>query len=122
MLSSVPRDGPVVTALLIAHSRLFPSEKRSFYYIDGNNRRCQQLGFCKPSPPLYSSRSRLPATFIAATHSLCCRIGMRDCLIPGFDSAFLSGERSDALWTRFSTGAPQRSIQSVEQYKIAKRA
>jgi hypothetical protein len=45
-----------------------------------------------------------------------------ECLIPGFDGAFLSPEWRDALWARFSMGAPQRSIQSVEQSKIVKRA
>jgi hypothetical protein len=44
------------------------------------------------------------------------------CLIPGFDGAFLSSEWRDALWARFSMGAPQRQRQSVEQYKIVRRA
>jgi hypothetical protein len=44
------------------------------------------------------------------------------CLIPGFDGAFLSPEWRDALWAKFSMGAPQRQRQSVEQSKIVKRA
>jgi hypothetical protein len=44
------------------------------------------------------------------------------CLIPDFDGAFLSHESKDALWDRFYTAAPQRRRQSVERYKIVKRA
>src|ERR1700691_4723782 len=44
------------------------------------------------------------------------------CLIPGFDGALFSREWKDALWDRFFTAAPQRQRQSVEQYKIVKRA
>jgi DNA replication protein DnaC len=44
------------------------------------------------------------------------------CLIPGFDGAFLSLEWRNTLWAKFSMGAPQRRRQSVEQYKIVKRA
>ena len=44
------------------------------------------------------------------------------CLIPGFDGATLSAEWKDALWDRFYTAAPQRLRQSVEQYRIVKRA
>src|ERR1700747_2164278 len=45
-----------------------------------------------------------------------------NCLIPGFDGAFLSQEWKDALWDKFCTGAPPRRRRSVEQYKIVKRA
>jgi hypothetical protein len=44
------------------------------------------------------------------------------CLIPDFDGAFLSHESKDALWDKFYTAAPPRQSQSVEQYKIVKRA
>ena len=44
------------------------------------------------------------------------------CLIPGFDGAILSSGWRDALWAKFSMGAPQRQRRSVEQYKIVKRA
>ncbi|AWN44743.1 universal stress protein [Methylobacterium durans] len=44
------------------------------------------------------------------------------CLIPGFDGAVFSREWKDALWARFSTGAPRRQRQSVERYSIVKRA
>jgi hypothetical protein len=44
------------------------------------------------------------------------------CLIPGFDGAVFSLEWRDALWARFSTGAPVRLRQSVERYSIVKRA
>jgi hypothetical protein len=44
------------------------------------------------------------------------------CLIPGFDGAIFSLEWKEALWARFCTGTPQRQRQSVEQYKIVKRA
>jgi hypothetical protein len=43
-------------------------------------------------------------------------------LIPGFDGAFFTPESRDALWARFSTGAPQRQRRSVERYSIVKRA
>src|SRR5215467_11701913 len=44
------------------------------------------------------------------------------CLVPSFDGAFLSHDSKDALWDRFYTAAPPRRRQSVEQYKIVKRA
>jgi len=44
------------------------------------------------------------------------------CLIPLFNGALFSCEWRDALWARFYTGAPRRQRQSVEQYKIVKRA
>src|SRR5215208_234072 len=40
------------------------------------------------------------------------------CLIPGFDGALFSLEWRDALWARYSMGAPPRERRSVEQYKI----
>jgi DNA replication protein DnaC len=40
----------------------------------------------------------------------------RNCLIPGFDGAVYSNRWKDALWARFTTGAPQRQRQSVERY------
>jgi hypothetical protein len=43
-------------------------------------------------------------------------------LIPEFDGAIFSLEWKEALWARFVTGAPQRLRQSVEHYKIVKRA
>jgi hypothetical protein len=52
-----------------------------------------------------------------------CRIVTRfKCLIPSFDGAIFSKEWKEALWARFSTAAPPRQRQSVEQYKIVKRA
>ncbi len=44
------------------------------------------------------------------------------CLIPGFDGAILSQDWKDALLDKFYMGAPQRQRQSVERYKIVKRA
>jgi hypothetical protein len=44
------------------------------------------------------------------------------CLIPGFDGAVFSLEWKDALWARFSMGAPPRRRRSVERYSIVKRA
>src|SRR3954463_7903669 len=44
------------------------------------------------------------------------------CLIPGFDGAVFSPEWKDALWVRFTMGAPQRQRRSVERYSIVKRA
>jgi hypothetical protein len=43
-------------------------------------------------------------------------------LIPGFDGAVFSREWKDALWARFTTGAPPRQRRSVERYSIVKRA
>jgi hypothetical protein len=43
-------------------------------------------------------------------------------LIPGFDGAFFTSEWKEALWARYSMGAPQRQRQSVERYSIVKRA
>jgi hypothetical protein len=45
-----------------------------------------------------------------------------ECLIPGFDGAFLSNDWTEALWAKFFTGAPPRQRRSVERYKIVKRA
>jgi hypothetical protein len=42
-------------------------------------------------------------------------------LVPGFDGAFFSPEWRDALWAKFSTGAPRRRRRSVERYNIVKR-
>ncbi|HLO77413.1 MAG TPA: hypothetical protein VK196_13235 [Magnetospirillum sp.] len=49
-------------------------------------------------------------------------LGLAACLVPAFDGAFLSTEWKEALWARFYTAAPRRQRQSVEQYKIVKRA
>jgi hypothetical protein len=57
------------------------------------------------------------ARFVSETFST----GPR-CLVPGFDGAFFSAEWKEALWGRFTTGAPQRLRQSVERYSIVKRA
>lgn len=43
-------------------------------------------------------------------------------LIPGFDGALFTSEWKDALWARYSTGAPQRLRRSVERYSIVKKA
>jgi hypothetical protein len=48
-------------------------------------------------------------------------MGIR-CLIPDFDGAIFSLEWKEALWDRFCMEAPQRLRQSVEQYRIVKRA
>ena len=48
--------------------------------------------------------------------------GEISCLVPEFNGAFLSTEWKEALWARFYTAAPRRQRQSVEQYKIVKRA
>jgi hypothetical protein len=39
-------------------------------------------------------------------------------LIPSFDGAVFSQEWKDALWARFSMGAPRRQRRSVERYRI----
>jgi hypothetical protein len=39
-------------------------------------------------------------------------------LIPDFDGASLSSESKEALWARFSMGAPRRRRRSVERYNI----
>jgi hypothetical protein len=44
------------------------------------------------------------------------------CLVPDFDGASLSHDSKEALWDKFYTAAPPRRRQSVEQYKIVKRA
>src|SRR6516165_11716013 len=44
------------------------------------------------------------------------------CLVPSFDGASLSHDSKEALWDKFYTAAPPRRRQSVEQYKIVKRA
>jgi hypothetical protein len=44
------------------------------------------------------------------------------CLIPGVDGAVFSREWKEALWSKFSMGAPQRKRRSVERYSIVKRA
>jgi hypothetical protein len=42
--------------------------------------------------------------------------------MPGFDGALFSPQWKEALWARYSMGAPQRLRQSVERYSIVKRA
>ncbi|UCI32239.1 hypothetical protein [Mesorhizobium sp. B4-1-4] len=44
------------------------------------------------------------------------------CLIPSFNGAIFSSDWKDGLWDKFCTAAPRRQRQSVEQYKIVKRA
>jgi iron complex outermembrane recepter protein len=44
------------------------------------------------------------------------------CLVPALDGALYEQQWKDAQWDRFYTGAPGRLRQSVEQYKIVKRA
>lgn len=41
------------------------------------------------------------------------------CLVPDFDGALFSDGWKDALWDRFTTGAPQRQRRSLERYKRA---
>jgi hypothetical protein len=48
--------------------------------------------------------------------------GRRGCLIPDFDGAFFAKEWKDALWVKYSTGAPQRQRRSVARSSIVKRA
>jgi len=48
--------------------------------------------------------------------------GEARCLIPLFDGAIFSSGWKDALWARFSTGAPARQRRRVERYNIVKRA
>ena len=43
-------------------------------------------------------------------------------LVPKFDGASSLQQWKDALWVRFFMGAPARQRQSVEQYKMVKRA
>jgi hypothetical protein len=43
-------------------------------------------------------------------------------LILDFDGAIFSSAWRDSLWDKFCMGAPRRQRQSVEQYKIVKRA
>jgi hypothetical protein len=45
-----------------------------------------------------------------------------NCLVPDFDGASLSDDSKEALWDKYYTAAPRRRRQSVEQYKIVKRA
>jgi len=40
------------------------------------------------------------------------------CLIPGFDGALFTVSWKEALWARYSMGAPRRLRQSVERYSI----
>ena len=61
----------------------------------------------KPSPDFAQSHLRNPET---------------SCLIPEFDGALFSLEWKEGLWARFFTAAPPRQRQSVEQYRIVKRA
>ena len=44
------------------------------------------------------------------------------CLIPGFDGVLFTAGWKEALWARYSTGAPRRLRQSVERYSIVKQA
>jgi len=44
------------------------------------------------------------------------------CSVPEINGTFFSQQWKDALWARFSTGAPARRRQSVERYSIVKRA
>ena len=44
------------------------------------------------------------------------------CLIAGFAGASSTSEWKEALWARYSTGAPARQRRSVERYSIVKRA
>jgi len=39
-------------------------------------------------------------------------------LIPEFDGALFTAEWKDALWDRFTMGAPRRQRRSVERYSI----
>ncbi|BCH63258.1 hypothetical protein RvVAT039_04740 [Agrobacterium vitis] len=59
---------------------------------------------------------------VAASRSHLFTEGTARCLIPDFNGALFSLEWKEALWARFYTVAPQRQRQSVEQYKIVKRA
>src|SRR5262249_43356441 len=49
-------------------------------------------------------------------------VAVLGCLVPDFDGASSSHDSKEALWDKFYTAAPQRRRQSVEQYKIVKRA
>ena len=92
-----------------------------------------------PPPPLVQGdklpldKPRLPpdATHLpkqedkpSLAHVAGCQCGpcLTSCLIPGFDGAIFSIEWKEALWVRFSMGAPRRQRRSVERYNIVKRA
>ncbi len=63
-----------------------------------------------------------PASFLCPFYKFLNDQPPRQCLVPAFDGALFSLEWRDALWDRFYTAAPKRQRQSVEQYKIVKRA
>jgi transposase InsO family protein len=61
-----------------------------------------------------------PAPFKINPHHLI--PGPYTCFVPGFDGAFFSPEWRDALWAKFSMGAPARQRRCVERSNIVKRA
>ena len=96
--------------------------------------RCRSQPALMTSPASPHSFCACPATVRAAA---CCMVriaacpmgpangelaaSMRDepkCLIPSFDRASLSFETKDALWAKFTMGAPRRQRRSVEPYNI----
>ena len=72
-----------------------------------------ELDHCMQLAKIYSAHQAQIVTVM---------LGPIRCLIPGFDGAIFSHEWKEALGGRFYTAAPRRSIQSVEQYRIVKRA
>src|SRR6516164_10786699 len=86
------------------------------------------------NPPRQLLRERCPQLrhAVAPTHSadlallfpfptrVICELAR--CLVLDFDGASLSHDSKEALWDKFYTAAPPRRRQSVEQYKIVKRA
>ena len=44
------------------------------------------------------------------------------CSVPTFDGSKMASQWRDSLWDKFYTGAPRQLRQSVDQYKIVKRA
>lgn len=82
------------------------------------------LRHCDHEPAMVERRRPFPAGQRLAFfgHTSTAPFPWARCLVPGFDGAFLSHDSKDALWDKFYTAAPPRRRQSVEQYKIVKRA
>jgi acyl-CoA dehydrogenase len=97
--------------------------KGTGYIINGTKRYITNAPFAKVA--LIMARTSLEA--LPRNASRCLRTGPKSqyslsCLVPAFDGAVLSLGWKEALWDKFFTAAPRRQRQSVEQYKIVKRA
>lgn len=116
-------------AMIFERPSLPPRRRTTDWIIDGdkfvvtNGDNADAFNRSHRASNAHSARNRSAVFLVPASAKSNPKRTIRSrCLVPSFDGAFLSHDSKDALWVKFYTAAPPRRRQSVEQYKIVKRA